>query len=310
MPDEITNTAPQLSPIQQQFVQSLGDAPSNAVPFSAGPGLQGFSAPGYAAGYQPAQSFDDPAYQKSLYEWEQEVRRKAEASRAEQAVQAGMRYIYQQRYDADLKKGVPEPQAFSKMMLGIAMHTPKSDPVKMFQAFQQPFTPSVTNIPGAGPVLRSGRYGERATIVPPALGEGPLKGVPVLNPDGTTNENYIGVPSATGRGFTIHPKRAEQPTATLGLQDRQLRDKIKTIDTDLSNLNAKDPADKPQYDLLKAQRDTLQLQRDALTQPKVKGEQPAAPKSASTNEVTRVTKEGRKAIFDATTKKFLRYATD
>lgn len=84
----------------------------------------------------PVQNFDDPAYRQKLFEWEQETRRTAEAARAEQAIQAGIRFIYQRRYDDDLKKGVPEQQAFSRMMLGIAMHGPKTDPIKAYEAFR------------------------------------------------------------------------------------------------------------------------------------------------------------------------------
>jgi hypothetical protein len=67
--------APQLTPIQMQFLQTLSNAPPGAVPFSGAGGLQGFSAPGYAAVYQPAQSFDDPEYQQRLRNLQKEVQR-------------------------------------------------------------------------------------------------------------------------------------------------------------------------------------------------------------------------------------------
>jgi hypothetical protein len=122
----------------------------------------------------PTVNFDDPAYQKSLYEWEQEVRRKAEAARAEQAIQAGIRHIYQQRYDADIKRGVPEQQAFSRMMLGVAMHTPKSDPVKMYDAFRTRPAPTAQMMKfgtNEVPVIinTDSRGGQRATPVPASV---------------------------------------------------------------------------------------------------------------------------------------------
>ena len=179
---------PQLTPVQQRFIEALrsspppsGAVPFTQVPYSGAQALQGFSAPGYTAAYQPAQSLDDPAYQKSIYEWEQEVRRKAEAARAEQAIQAGIRYIYQRRYDTDIKSGMAEPQAFSRMMMGIALHTPKSDPVKMFEAFRPRPAPQAqmmqfgTNqVPG---VMNVDRFGaQRWTPIPASALPSPQPG--------------------------------------------------------------------------------------------------------------------------------------
>lgn len=156
-----------LTPTQQQFLAGLAAQPQAA------------------SFYQPAQSFDDPRYQKSLFEWEQEVRRKAEAARAEQAINAGIRYIYQRRYDEDLKQGIPEAQAFSRMMMGIAMHTPKTDPLKMYEAFRSRPAPQpqmmqfgTNQVPG---VLNVGRGGEQrwtpipASALPPQAPGEPIK---------------------------------------------------------------------------------------------------------------------------------------
>lgn len=288
--------APTLTPVQRQFLAELA--------------LQ----PQATAMYQPAQSFDSPEYQKSIYEWEQEVRRKAETARAEQAINAGIRYIYQRRYDDDLKHGLPESQAFSRMMMGIALHTPKTDPVKMYQAFQQPFQPAVTNLPGVGNVVRSGRYGERIQFPPAALPTGPISGVPVLNPDGTTNENYIGVPSATGRGFTIHPRKATEATLTPTAQAHFLERRLDKLNKQLEEFPAQGtkawtPEIQKARQPLEDQVTALERQIEELL-PKKKGSTSTTPKTGATNEVVRVTKDGRKAIFDATTKQFLRYARD
>lgn len=164
MPEDTTSTnaAEQLTHLQLQFIRSLRGAPQNAVPFSGPYGTQGVEAPGYSSGIQQ-ESFEDPSYKQKLYDWEQEARRTAEATRAEQAIQAGIRFIYQRRYDEDLKRGVPEQQAFSKMMLGIAMHGPKTDPIKAFEAFRARPAPTAqmmkfgTNeVPGVVNVDRSG----------------------------------------------------------------------------------------------------------------------------------------------------------
>lgn len=177
MPEDLSK----LTDVQRRFVQALGEVqpPSGAQDYSqagapGSPAIQGVSGPGYAAAYQPAQSFNDPAYQQKLYEWEQDVRRTAEATRAEQAIQAGIRFIYQRRYDEDLKRGVPEQQAFSKMMLGIAMHGPKTDPIKAFEAFRPRPAPTAqmmkfgTNeVPGVVNVDRTGA--QRWTPIPASV---------------------------------------------------------------------------------------------------------------------------------------------
>lgn len=137
----------------------------------------------------PAQSFDSPEYQKSVYEWEQDVRRKAEAARAEQAIQSGIRYIYQRRYDDDLKNGIPESQAFSRMMLGIALHTPKSDPTKMFDAFRNRPSPQPQMMQfgtNQVPVIVNTDKGgaQRATVVPSsALPQTPGEVIKRYDPD-------------------------------------------------------------------------------------------------------------------------------
>jgi hypothetical protein len=303
MPDEITNTAPQLSPIQQQFVETLGSAPTNAVPFSAGPGLQGFSAPGYAAGYQPAQSFDSPEYQKSLYEWEQQVRQQADTARAEQAVQAGIRYIYQQRYDADLKKGVPEPQAFSRMMLGMAMHTPKSDPVKVYDAFRNRPAPQgqmmqfgTNQVPVIVNTDKSGA--QRATPVPASV----LPQTPadiITRYDPTTKRHY------QLRNNQWYPVTAEEAARLSPLEKAVEQGARKSMTAASEELQAQAKRTAPNTNRVAQATQQFQNASNTLQQLSVpKGAQP------SPNEVTRVTKDGRKAIFDATTKKFLRYATD
>lgn len=273
MPDELT-TVPQLSPIQQQFVQTLGEAPANAVPFSAGPGLQGFSSPGYAAGYQPAQSFDDPAYQKSLYEWEQEVRRKAEAARAEQAVQAGIRYIYQQRYDADLKKGIPEDKAFARMMLGVAMHTPKTDPVKAFEAFRQP---TVVNLPNVGPVVT----GQRVQFPPPQIPEGPLQTRPFVTPEGVPIPNRYGYPTRGGV-HVLTPEQEQQLTPSQQL--KYYDDRIKGLQTERANLNVDEAGEKRRTDLNKEITDLRQKQQELFEKHSKKG---GKTETAAPNKLTR-----------------------
>lgn len=275
--------APTLTPVQRQFLAELA--------------LQ----PQATAMYQPAQSFDSPEYQKSIYEWEQEVRRKAETARAEQAINAGIRYIYQRRYDDDLKHGLPESQAFSRMMMGIALHTPKTDPVKMYQAFQQPFQPAVTNLPGVGNVVRSGRYGERIQFPPAAGVTGPVATEPLI---GSAGQPIPGLRVARGPGgLHIVKEDVGEAKASPSLNFQMLKTAIDTTTKDLNEYGKSDP----EYAPLKAKLDGLKAELEGMRKPTSKS---AVPKSGSTNEVVRVTKDGRKAIFDATTKQFLRYATD
>ncbi len=268
--------APQMTPMQQQFLSQLG------------------AQPGSSYVYQPAQTFDSPEYQKSLYEWEQQVRQQAETARADQAVQAGIRYIYQQRYDADLKKGIPEPQAFSKMMLGIAMHTPKSDPVKMFQTFQQPH---LVTLPGVGPVVT----GPKVQFPPPKIPTGPVATEPLIGTDG---QPIPGFRAARGTSGALHVIK-ETPTeakASPSLNFQMLKADIASTEKALADLDKTDLEYAPLAEKLKG----LKAELDTMRHPKEA--QPSTPKAPSTNEVTRLTKDGRKAIFDATTKQFIRYA--
>lgn len=219
----------------------------------------------------PAQSFDSPDYQKSVYEWEQDVRRKAEAARAEQAIQSGIRYIYQRRYDDDLKNGLSEPKAFSRMMLGIALHTPKSDPTKLYQAFQQPFTPAITNI-GGRDILRSGRYGERATALQAPIPTGPVNTEPLIGTDG---KPIPGVRAARGTSGALHviKEAAEEARASPSLNFQMLRTAIATAQKDLSEFGKEDPEYKP----LKAKLDGLNAELEAMRTKKPSVSVPVAP---------------------------------
>ncbi len=194
--------------------------------------------------------------------------------KANDAYKAALSFQAARAYRQDLDAGKSQAEALARW--GHLLPGGLAGAAAMTREATAGFVPTVTNLPGVGPVIRRGRWGEGITIPPPKLGEGPVKGVPVLNPDGTVNPNYFAAPGARGN-WTLHPNKPEEPPITPSLRYKNLSDDIKTNEKLLQDLDKNNPKDKPEYDRLNSEIEAWRKERSAITHPKKKGEQPAAP---------------------------------
>jgi len=143
---------------------------------------------------------------------------------------------------------------------------------------------------GANEPPRFESRGQRPVLVPPGSlpqNIGPLQAQSVLDPK--TKEaipGFMAVPAAGGRGMTVHlthPPAQLSPSAAAALLSK------------LDDLEEQFPGTKTNLGPA-----LMEQIRSVVTPPK---------SSTSTgNTVIRRTKDGRRAVFDAETKKFLRYA--
>lgn len=230
--------------------------------------------------------------------------------KANDAYKAALSFQAARAYRQDLDAGKSQGEALARW--GHMLPGGLAGAARMTEASRPAFTPEPllgnTNLYRVGP--RGERLFQYRPPRPP-VGTGPVTEIPVLNQDGTPNPDYFAVPSATGNGFVLHPKRGKEPTLTPQGQLKYYDNRIKALQTERANLGV-DAAAEQRRTQLNTELNDLQKQQQELFEKhskkggKTEAVSPEAPKGG--NEVTRVTKDGRKAIFDATTKKFIRYA--
>lgn len=149
--------------------------------------------------------------------------------------------------------------------------------------------PGITNINGYD-VLTGG--GGAARVIPPrgASSAVSIKAIPIILPDGSEDPDNYAVPSHTGRGFTIHSKKAKVTGPSISARQTFYKSKIDDIDTALRKLDFAEPPPpdaEAQRTALKNQRATFQKEWDDMMQPKGK----AASAPAAPSEPKKLTKE-------------------
>ena len=233
--------------------------------------------------------------------------------KANDAYKAALSFQAARAYRQDLDAGKSQGEALARW--GHLLPGGLAGAARMTEASRPAFTP--TPLPGNTNLYRVGPRGERLfqyrpeTVVP----EGPLQTRPFLTPEGVPIPNRYGYPTKGG----VHVLTGEQEAKlTPQGQLKYYDNRIKALQTERANLNV-DAAGVERRKQLDTEITDLQQKQQELFEKHSKkggkaeaaapkGEQPKAPKGS--NEVTRFTKDGRRAIFDATTKKFLRYAND
>lgn len=144
----------------------------------------------------------------------------------------------------------------------------------------------------------------------------PVQTAPVIGPQGIPLPGAYGVRSPTTGRMEVRntqgfEKEGSVPQAN-AFWARKYEDDLKDVRSAWSRrgFTSEPPEDKvakAKWLELKTQRDDLEAKIRALV-PDSTAKAPAA--DTGTNEVTRRTKNGRLAVFDATTKKFIRYADE
>jgi len=218
---------------------------------------------------------------------------------AQDAYDASVKFQSWRAYQRAREAGVPEAEALRTWGPGIFGKSIAAWP-KAVQAATPVPPPSITNINGID-ILSSGARGERATPIPQSA-----RPVSPLDTEGTllkhpTTGAEIGVRFATGpRSGQIlgKPATTELQKAESSVYRTQMNEAAKEI-------TAETLAKKPNTNTIAKAVQIMNTASNALLR---LSPQAAPAPSSTTNEVIRVTKDGKRAVFDANTKAFIRYA--
>src|SRR5438552_2729257 len=125
-----------------------------------------------------------------------------EFKNAQDALDAALRFQALRQIQNEAKAGVDPMLSLRKWgLLAVGSKSPNAV-APMMRETRMGAPPSISR-PGGFPVVTaSGR--SWSPPAQPGTGASSIQTVPVYAPDGTTLP-YVGAPSATGRGFTIHP---------------------------------------------------------------------------------------------------------
>lgn len=168
--------------------------------------------------------------QRAISGYMQQMAQAGRLDRAQKDVEQAMRFLGMRGVEKDVQGGVPYAQALAKHLPYLSWGSPQHAAAysKVIQQSAPPTPLSMANVGGVN-VLRTPR-GDR--IVPrSALPQEPLtaaKTIPLTGPGGEEIPNYIAVPSATGRGFTLHPRKPTEPSLSPAQERMLIKDQIKT----------------------------------------------------------------------------------
>lgn len=175
---------------------------------------------------------------------------------AQEALDAAERFQYMRAFQRDIDAGVAADKALLRWGPGLFKKTPNVIAPMIGQTRPVP-PPAVTNIGGVN-VLRSGLRGERATAIPGSTTPpAQIKTIPIIRPDGSVDEENFAVPSASGRGVTIHPSKPKVTGPSASARQTYYRHAIDDLDAALRKLDFAEP---PPPDL-EAQRTALKAKK-------------------------------------------------
>lgn len=194
--------------------------------------------------------------------------------KANDAYKAALSFQAARAYRQDLDAGMNQSQALARWGHMLAPGQSLAGAAAMMEAAQPTMQPNLVRLPNGATGVQYGRGGRSfsftpRTSLPQPKQEGPVQGVPVLNPDGTVSETHFATPSASGNGWTIHTRRGA-PKLSPSAEANIIRAKLEDIDKELSKLpgaGTKAETTRKTIDqrkALEARRTALSKRRDAL----------------------------------------------
>jgi len=207
--------------------------------------------------------------------------------KANDAYKAALSFQAARAYRQDLDAGKSQGEALARW--GHLLPGGLAGAAAMTRVTQPVINPTVTNIGGVN-VLRYGQMGAQARAIPQsALPQ------PAFTPTVRTVEGERVIQLGRNRWQYLGKEFATKDLPA-GIRASIYRQQISEADKELADL----PTEAPSRSKIEQRKQAAIEARDAMLSPAKPG--------SKTNEITRLTKDGRKAIFNADTKAFIRYA--
>lgn len=216
---------------------------------------------------------------------------------AAKAVEAAMRYQAQRGYQQDLAAGKNAAEAFAKWG-PMLFHQATGIPEAINRSVPPPITPQqmIQNR------LAQAKFDAAQAAAKAKAEQGAIR---------SAGGGLYRISSSGPAEELVPPKASTSKDPALGDAYKQLDEARK----DMAKLVANPPPKSKAKEHQKAMDDATMRMRDAritiskLTTPQTPAQEPPNPaQTKKANEVIRMTGDGKKAVFDADTKKFIRYA--